>query len=67
LRGDDQGNGAALDEEQAVTGGWLTAEYSMLPYSTQLRRPERVTISTRHTPAGHRSPQYGYSRVIQWR
>jgi ribonuclease PH len=26
-------------KEQGVTGGWLTAEYSMLPYSTQPRKP----------------------------
>jgi len=25
-------------KEQGVTGGWLTAEYSMLPYSTQSRK-----------------------------
>ena len=27
-------------KEQSVTGGWLTAEYSMLPYST-LQRKQR--------------------------
>src|SRR6266700_4026933 len=26
-------------KDQGVSGGWLTAEYSMLPYSTQTRRP----------------------------
>src|SRR6267142_6533586 len=26
-------------KEQGMTGGWLTAEYSMLPYSTQTRKP----------------------------
>jgi len=26
-------------KEQAISGGWLTAEYSMLPYSTQRRKP----------------------------
>src|ERR1041384_4588923 len=26
-------------KEQSVTGGWLTAEYSMLPYSTNTRKP----------------------------
>jgi ribonuclease PH len=26
-------------KEQAISGGWLTAEYSMLPYSTQTRKP----------------------------
>src|SRR5438876_939094 len=26
-------------KEQGVTGGWVTAEYSMLPYSTQTRKP----------------------------
>lgn len=30
-------------KEQGVTGGWLTAEYSMLPYSTQPRKPRDVT------------------------
>jgi ribonuclease PH len=29
-------------KEQNVAGGWLTAEYSMLPYSTQQRRPRDV-------------------------
>ena len=29
-------------KEKAVTGGWLTAEYSMLPYSTQPRKPRDV-------------------------
>jgi ribonuclease PH len=29
--------------EQNVTGGWLSAEYSMLPYSTQTRKPRDVT------------------------
>src|SRR5438552_619509 len=29
-------------KEQGVTGGWLTAEYSMLPYSTQLRKPRDI-------------------------
>ena len=29
-------------KEQNVSGGWLTAEYSMLPYSTQQRRPRDV-------------------------
>lgn len=30
-------------KEQNVTGGWLTAEYSMLPYSTGPRKPRDVT------------------------
>ena len=30
-------------KEQAVSGGWLTAEYSMLPYSTQPRKPRDIT------------------------
>ncbi len=30
-------------KEQAVTGGWLTAEYSMLPYSTQPRKLRDIT------------------------
>ena len=29
-------------KEQSVTGGWLTAEYSMLPYSTQSRKPRDI-------------------------
>ncbi len=29
-------------KEQGVTGGWLTAEYSMLPYSTQPRKPRDI-------------------------
>lgn len=29
-------------KEQAVSGGWLTAEYSMLPYSTQTRKPRDI-------------------------
>jgi ribonuclease PH len=29
-------------KEQGVPGGWLTAEYSMLPYSTQPRKPRDV-------------------------
>ena len=30
-------------KEQGVTGGWLTAEYSMLPYSTHPRKPRDIT------------------------
>lgn len=29
-------------KEQGVTGGWLTAEYSMLPYSTHTRKPRDI-------------------------
>jgi ribonuclease PH len=29
-------------KEQNVTGGWLTAEYSMLPYSTQTRKTRDI-------------------------
>src|SRR5215212_260904 len=29
-------------KEQNVTGGWLTAEYSMLPYSTLTRKPRDI-------------------------
>jgi ribonuclease PH len=29
-------------KEQGVAGGWLTAEYSMLPYSTQPRKPRDI-------------------------
>jgi len=30
-------------KEQGVTGGWLTAEYSMLPYSTQQRKSRDIS------------------------
>jgi len=30
-------------KEQHVTGGWLTAEYSMLPYSTQTRKARDIS------------------------
>src|SRR2546427_3466084 len=30
-------------KEQRVTGGWLTAEYSMLPYWTPTRKPRDIT------------------------
>lgn len=30
-------------KEQGVTGGWLTAEYSMLPYSTQTRKARDIS------------------------
>jgi ribonuclease PH len=30
-------------KEQKVTGGWLTAEYSMLPYSTLERKPRDIS------------------------
>src|SRR5215467_13732684 len=30
-------------KEQGVSGGWLSAEYSMLPYSTQPRKPRDIT------------------------
>src|SRR6478752_263329 len=29
-------------KEQNVTGGWLTSEYSMLPYSTNTRKPRDI-------------------------
>ena len=29
-------------KEQGISGGWLTAEYSMLPYSTQPRKPRDI-------------------------
>ncbi len=29
-------------KEQQVTGGWITAEYSMLPYSTLTRKPRDI-------------------------
>src|SRR3954469_10613621 len=34
-------------KEQGVTGGWLTAEYSMLPYSTNTRKPRDITKGRR--------------------
>src|SRR5690606_9270728 len=30
-------------KEQGVSGGWLTAEYSMLPYSTLSRKPREIS------------------------
>src|ERR1700730_14994546 len=30
-------------KEQGVSGGWLTAEYSMLPYPTNTRKPRDIT------------------------
>lgn len=30
-------------KEQGVAGGWLTAEYAMLPYSTLTRKPRDIT------------------------
>src|SRR5437879_11824328 len=30
-------------KEQNVSGGWLTAEYSMLPYSTQTRKARDIS------------------------
>src|SRR6267154_1901517 len=30
-------------KEQSVTGGWITAEYSMLPYSTLQRKQRDIT------------------------
>jgi len=30
-------------KEQGVAGGWLTAEYSMLPYSTTTRKPRDIS------------------------
>lgn len=30
-------------KEQGITGGWITAEYSMLPYSTLTRRPRDIS------------------------
>jgi ribonuclease PH len=30
-------------KEQGVAGGWLTAEYSMLPYATNTRKPRDIT------------------------
>jgi ribonuclease PH len=29
-------------KEQSITGGWITAEYSMLPYSTLQRKPRDI-------------------------
>ena len=30
-------------KDQGVTGGWITAEYSMLPYSTLTRKPRDIS------------------------
>ena len=30
-------------KEQNVSGGWITAEYSMLPYSTEQRKPRDIS------------------------
>src|SRR5437763_6018349 len=30
-------------KQQGVAGGWLTAEYSMLPYSTNTRKPRDIS------------------------
>jgi ribonuclease PH len=30
-------------KDQGVSGGWITAEYSMLPYSTLTRRPRDIS------------------------
>ena len=30
-------------KEQNVSGGWLTSEYSMLPYSTSTRKPRDIS------------------------
>jgi ribonuclease PH len=30
-------------KDQGITGGWITAEYSMLPYSTLTRRPRDIS------------------------
>src|SRR5216110_3028202 len=30
-------------KDQNVSGGWITAEYSMLPYSTQQRKPRDIS------------------------
>src|ERR1700689_3432046 len=30
-------------KEQKISGGWLTAEYSMLPYSTLTRKPRDIS------------------------
>jgi ribonuclease PH len=42
--------GVTIDEtvprwmkDQGVTGGWITAEYSMLPYSTHQRKPRDIS------------------------
>src|ERR1700733_10128480 len=36
-------NGPRWMKEQKVSGGWITAEYSMLPYSTLDRKPRDIT------------------------
>src|SRR5271156_4403548 len=36
-------------KEQKVAGGWLTAEYSMLPYSTLERKPRDISKDRKST------------------
>src|SRR2546425_12371553 len=45
-------------KEQSVAGGWITAEYSMLPYSTS---PRKVRESSRGKIGGRRT---GIPRLI---
>src|SRR5437867_13407261 len=39
-------------KEQGVTGGWLTAECSMLPYSTQPRKARDIATRRRYGRSG---------------
>ena len=49
-------------KEQAMTGGWVTAEYSMLPYSTQPRKPRnRRRRVCRSAGLGRRSDFCGFA------
>jgi len=43
-------------QQQKAQGGWLTAEYSMLPYSTQDRKPRDISKASM-TSSAPRKPQ----------
>ena len=42
-------------KDQKVTGGWITAEYSMLPYSTLDRKARDITPRAASTGAAPKS------------
>ena len=37
-------------KEQGIGGGWITAEYAMLPYSTSPRKPRDIAKRTTGQP-----------------
>jgi len=47
LRRERGGIRPALDEGAKGRGGWITAEYSMLPYSTLTRKPRDISKAAR--------------------